>query len=136
MCAKLFLSLHGYVQPVLLMYSACVLLHVLIVHMVISTPEKVQIRDPDPRPEYQSDALTIKPFGPLADQRKTSSGGFRAARLPGQATCAARAGSLWVEKNPVLPPNRRALDWSVVLTVGRLCPIVPQDNIVVSNKHN
>ena len=54
----------------------------------------------------------------------------------GQATCTACAVSLWVEKNPVPPPNRRALDCSVVLTVGRLCPIVPQDNIVVSNKHN
>ena len=30
-------------------------------------------------------------------------------------------------------PYRRAL---VVLNVGRLCSIVPQDNIVVSNKHN
>ena len=60
----------------------------------------------------------------------------RAARLPGQATCAARVVCLWVEKNPVPPPNRQALDWSVVLTVGQLCPIVPQDNIVVSNKHN
>jgi len=39
-----------------------------------------------------------------------SSGGFRAARLPGQATRAARAVGLWVEKNPVPPPNRRALD--------------------------
>ena len=51
---------------VLSMYG-CSYMHVLIVHMVISTPEKVQIRDPDPRPEYQSDALTIKPFGPLAE---------------------------------------------------------------------
>ena len=64
------------------------------------------------------------------------SGGFRAARLPGQATRAVHAVSLWVEKNPVHPPNRQALDWSVVLTVGGLCPIVPQDSIVVSNKHN
>jgi len=56
------------------------------------------------------------------------SGGFRAARLPRQATLTARAVSSWVEKNPVPPPNRRALDWSVVLTVGRLRPIVPQDN--------
>ena len=40
------------------------------------------------------------------------------------------------EKNSVPPPNRRALDWSVVLTVGRLSPIVPQDNVVVSNNHN
>ena len=40
----------------------------------------------------------------------TSSGGFRAARLPGQATRAARAVGLWVEKNPVPPPNGRALD--------------------------
>ena len=51
---------------VLSMYG-CSYMHVLIVHMVFSTPEKVQIRDPDPRPEYQSDALTIKPFGPLAE---------------------------------------------------------------------
>ena len=43
---------------------------------------------------------------------------------------------LWVEKNPVPPPNRQALDWSVVFTVGGVCPIIPQDNIVVSNKHN
>ena len=28
------------------------------------------------------------------------------------------------------------LAWSVVFTVGRLCPIIPQNNIVVSNKHN
>ena len=27
------------------------------------------------------------------------------------------------------PANRQVLDWSVVLTVGGLCPIVPQDNI-------
>ena len=32
------------------------------------------------------------------------SGGFRAARLPGQATRAARVVCLWVEKNPVPPP--------------------------------
>ena len=56
---------------------------------------------------------------------RSGSGGFRAARLPGQATRAARAVSLWVEKNPVPPPNR--WDWLVVLTVGRLCPIIPQD---------
>ena len=37
--------------------------------------------------------------------------------------------SLWVEKN-------LTVEWSVVLTVGRLCPIVPQDNIVVNNNHN
>ena len=30
----------------------------------------------------------------------------------------------------VPPPNRRALDWSVVLTVGGLCSIVPQDSKV------
>ena len=64
------------------------------------------------------------------------SGGFRAARLPGHATHAARAVSSWVEKNLVPPLNRQALDWSVVLTIGRLCPIVPRDNIVVSNKYN
>ena len=64
------------------------------------------------------------------------SGGFRAARLPGQATHTAHAVNLWVEKNLVPPPIRRALDWSVVLTVGEVCPIVPQDNKVVSNKHN
>ena len=39
-------------------------------------------------------------------------------------------------ENLVPPPNCRALDWCVVFTVPRLCPIVPQDNIVVSNKHN
>jgi len=66
----------------------------------------------------------------------STSGGFRAARLPRQATCAAHAVGLWVEKNPAPPPNRQALEWSDVLTVGGLCPIVPQDNIVVSNKHN
>ena len=60
------------------------------------------------------------------------------SELPGylgrrQKQCAI---SLWVEKNPVPPPNHPALDWSVVFTVGQLCPIVPQDNIVVSNKHN
>ena len=33
----------------------------------------------------------------------------RAARLPGQATRAARAVGLWVEKNPVPPPNRMPL---------------------------
>ena len=66
-----------------------------------------------------------------------TSGGFRAAMLPGQVTRAARAVSSWVEKNSVPPLiNGRALDWSVVLTIGRLCPIVLQDNIVVSNKHN
>ena len=41
--------------------------------------------------------------------------------------------SSWVEKNSVPPLNRRTLDWSVVLTIGRLCPIIPQDNIVASN---
>ena len=46
------------------------------------------------------------------------SGGFRTARLPGQAAHAVRAVGLWVEKNPVPPPNRQALDWSVVFTVG------------------
>ena len=66
-----------------------------------------------------------------------TSGGFRAARLPGQATRAARAVHSWVEKNSVPHLiNCRALDWSVVFTIGRLCPIVLQDNIVVSNKHN
>ena len=50
--------------------------------------------------------------------RLIGSGGFRAARLPGQATCTARMVSLWVE-NPFPPPNRQALDWSVVLTVGQ-----------------
>ena len=45
-------------------------------------------------------------------------------------------GMLMGGENPVPPPNCCALDWSVVLTVERLCPIVPQDNIVVSNKHN
>ena len=59
------------------------------------------------------------------------SGSFRAARLPGQATRAACAESLWVEKNPVPFPNRRD-----AFAVRQLCPIVPQDNIVVSNKHN
>ena len=59
------------------------------------------------------------------------SGGFKAARLPGQATCMVRTVGLWVKKNPVPPPNHRALDWSVVLTVGGLCPIITQDNIVV-----
>ena len=58
-----------------------------------------------------------------------SSGGFRAARLPRQATHGVRTVSLRVEKNPVTPPNRCALVWSVVLTVGWLCPIVLQDNI-------
>ena len=65
-----------------------------------------------------------------------SSGGFRVARLLGQATHAARVVGLWVERNLVPSPNCQVLDWSVVLTVGGLCPIVPQDNIVVSNKHN
>ena len=36
-----------------------------------------------------------------------SNGGFRAARLPGQATCAGRAVGLWVEKYPVPPPNHQ-----------------------------
>ena len=45
-------------------------------------------------------------------------------------------GRLMGRENPVPPPNRRALDWSVVFTVRQLCPIVPLDNIVVSNKHN
>ena len=58
----------------------------------------------------------------LYDTMGRNSGGFRAARLPRQATLAARAVNLWVEKNPVPPPNCRASDWSVVLTVGRLCP--------------
>ena len=66
----------------------------------------------------------------------TGNGSFRVARLPREATRVVHTVSSWVEKNPVPAPNHRALDWSVVLTVGRLCPIVPQDNIVASNKHN
>ena len=58
-----------------------------------------------------------------------SSGGFRAARLPRQVTRGVHTVRLRVEKNPVTPPNCRTLVWSVVLTIGRLCPIVPQDNI-------
>ena len=58
-----------------------------------------------------------------------SSGGFRVARLPRQATRGVRAVSLRLDKNPVPPPNCRTLVWSVVLTIGRLCPIVLQDNI-------
>ena len=77
-----------------------------------------------------------KQVGSYERGSSSTSGGFRAAGLPRQATRMARAVGLWVEKNPVPPSNRRALDWSVVLTVGGLCPIVPQDNIVVSNKHN
>ena len=46
---------------------------------------------------------------------------------------ARRALGLWVEENLAPPPNRRALD---CLTVGELCPIVPQNNIVISNKHD
>ena len=46
----------------------------------------------------------------------------RSPRLPGQATRAARAVNLWVEKNPVPPPNRRALDCSVVLAVRSFAP--------------
>ena len=42
----------------------------------------------------------------------TPSGSFWAARLSGQATHAACAVSLWVEKNPVLPPNCRAMPGS------------------------
>ena len=57
--------------------------------------------------------------------------------IPGQATPAAHMVSFWVEKNPVPSPNRRALDWSVVLTVGQLSHAhCLQDNIVVSNEHN
>ena len=70
--------------------------------------------------------MTIIRLNPIS---VASSGSFRVAKLPGQVTCAARAIGLWVEKNLVPPPNRRAL-------VGGLCTIVPQDNIVVSNKHN
>ena len=32
---------------------------------------------------------------------------FQSCRLPGQATRVGRAVSLWVEKNPVPPPNHR-----------------------------
>ena len=61
-----------------------------------------------------SDTLTVTQYAshPIPE----TSGGFRAARLPGQATRAARAVGLWVEKYPVPPPNRQLLDWSVVLT--------------------
>ena len=34
--------------------------------------------------------------------------------------------SSWVEKNLVI---HLALDWSIILTIRRLCPIVPKDNI-------
>ena len=68
------------------------------------------------------------------------SGGFRVAGLPGQVT---RAGDMRSTRSRLMggekpgpSPNHRALDWSVVFTVGGLCLIVPQDNIVVSNKHN
>ena len=50
-------------------------------------------------------------------------------------TCGARGKFMGGEKL-VPPPNHWALDWFVVLTVGGLCPIAPQDNIVASNKHN
>jgi len=64
------------------------------------------------------------------DRLDEGSGSFRAARLPRPATHTASV----VRSSP--SHNRRALDWSVVLTVGRLFPIVPRHNIVVSNKHN
>ena len=51
------------------------------------------------------------------EKHTMSSGGFRAARLPGQATCAARAVGLWVEKYPVPPPNRQT-DLLSLLTDG------------------
>ena len=56
----------------------------------------------------------------------------------GQVT---RAGDTHEERGRLMgksdpPPNRWVLDWSVVFNVGRLCPIVPQDNIVVSNKYS
>ena len=78
----------------------------------------------------------IDPHLPATRQAGMLYGGFRVARLPGQATCVAHAIRLWVEKNPVPPPNRRALDWSVVLIVERLCPIDSRNNTVVSNTHN
>ena len=52
-----------------------------------------------------------------------ASGGFRAGRLPRQATRAALAKLIGLEKSGP-SPNRQALDWSVV---GRFCPIIPQD---------
>ena len=45
-------------------------------------------------------------------------------------------GGHWNLRQRSPPPNHRALDWFAVLTIRRLCPIVLQDNIVVSNKHN
>ena len=48
------------------------------------------------------------------------SGGFRAARLPRQST---RAIGLWVEKNPIPPPNQIAaqLDKKKTMKIDHLC---------------
>ena len=64
-----------------------------------------------------------------------SSGSFRAARLPRQATRGVRAVSLWSKKIQSLPLTVFRL-FCCPVTVRRLCPIIPQDNIVVGNKHN
>ena len=64
------------------------------------------------------------------------SGGFRVAGLPGQVTHAVRAVGLWVEKIRSLPLTVKFFGLVIVFTVGGLCPIIPQDNIVISNKHN
>ena len=66
--------------------------------------------------EITSEAM----FGPK--MLLESSGGFRVARLPGQATRAAHTVGLWVEKNPIPPPNRRALDCLLSLLLEDSAP--------------
>ena len=65
------------------------------------------------------------------------SGGFRAARLPGQATHATRAVSLAIGGEKSGPPNRRPLDWSVVCIYCRTAlPHRPARQYGGKHKHN
>ena len=83
MCAKLFLSLHSYVRPVLLMYQhvfCCSYMHVLIVHMVISTPENIQIWNPDPRLNTSQMLLPLSHLDPWQSRGRQA---VAVSELPG-----------------------------------------------------
>ena len=68
-----------------------------------------------PKCSYQSIIIHTQYYATCKESGYTTSGGFRAARLPGQATHMVCVVNLWVrvEKNSVPSPNHQAIDWSV-----------------------
>ena len=64
----------------------------------------------------------------ISGDKDSSGGWFQSYQVTQAGDTRSARGKLMgtVEKNPVSLPNCRALDWSVVLAVGQLCPIVPQ----------